>query len=111
MLVPVAPVDPVTPPAQNTTDPVANNTQPETPKPSDNSTEPVKPSDNTTETNANTTEPAKNETQPETPPTEPIVNVIPANATEKEVREFFSSADSDSDGFLTKEEIKNAFSS
>ena len=37
--------------------------------------------------------------------------MIPANATDKEVTDFFTQADTDSDGFLTKEEIKTAFSS
>ena len=52
-------------------------------------------------------EPVKNETQPVTP-TEPV-NVLPGNATEQEITDFFNSADTDADGFLTKDEIKTAF--
>jgi hypothetical protein len=37
------------------------------------------------------------------------VNILPNNATQKDVEEFFTSADKDTDGFLTKEEIKSAF--
>jgi Ca2+-binding EF-hand superfamily protein len=52
----------------------------------------------------------KNETQPTEPvtPTEPVY-VLPPNATEQEVSDFFKTADSDADGYLTKEEIKAAF--
>jgi Ca2+-binding EF-hand superfamily protein len=38
-------------------------------------------------------------------------NIIPANATEQEVSDFFKAADSDADGYVTKDEIKTAFSS
>lgn len=37
-------------------------------------------------------------------------NTFPSNATEKEVLDFFATADTDKDGLLTKEEITNAFS-
>ena len=82
---PVVPADPKTPSTNDTVAPI------------DNSTEPV-----------------KNETAPVDPqPVEPATpaNVLPANATVQEVSDFFSAADSDADGFLTREEIKAAFSS
>ena len=37
------------------------------------------------------------------------MNVLPNNATNQEVSDFFNSADTDADGFLTKDEIKTAF--
>ena len=90
---PEVPSDPVSPP----TDPVQNDTIPQ----------PVTPTD-----------PPKNDTQPEdtkptdpvTPPSEPA-NVVPNNATEQEVSEFFTTADADKDGFVTKDEVKVAFAS
>jgi Ca2+-binding EF-hand superfamily protein len=79
---------------------------PSDPKPE----EPVTPTDPTSPPVDNTTEPVKNKTQPSEPvtPAEPA-KVLPANATEQEVVEFFKNADSDADGLLTKEEIKAAF--
>ena len=85
------PVDPVTP-GTNETTPTDNNTKPFEPEPTKNETIPVEP------------EPIKNETQP----TE-TAKILPPNATEQEVSDFFKNADSDADGFLTKEEIKAAF--
>jgi Ca2+-binding EF-hand superfamily protein len=79
---------------------------PSDPKPED-STTPTDPSNPPVD---NSTEPVKNETTPVQPvtPAEPE-KVLPPNATEQEVSDFFRTADSDADGFLTKEEIKAAF--
>ena len=87
---------------------------PETPP-----TDPVVPTDpktpSTNETIApvdNSTEAVKNETTPIDPkPVEPAapVNVLPENATVQEVTVFFTTADSDADGFLSKQEIRAAF--
>lgn len=73
-------------------------------------TDPQTPSTNDTVTPIdNSTEPVKNETTPvDSQPVEPG-NVLPANATVQEVSDFFRTADTDADGFLTKEEIKAAF--
>ncbi len=72
--------------------------------------EPATPTDPKNPPVDNTTEPVKNETTPVEPVTPAeSVKVIPANATEQEVVEFFKAADSDADGFLAKEEIKAAF--
>jgi Ca2+-binding EF-hand superfamily protein len=74
-------------------------------------TDPVTPGKNDTQPVNNNTEPIKNETIPE----EPVKNetesakILPANATDQEVKDFFTTADTDADGFLTKEEIKAAF--
>lgn len=76
------PTDPVVP---NTNDTAQDNT-------TYNSTTPV------------VVEPSKNETYNST-------FVIPTKATIQEVETFFSKADLDADGYLTKEEIKTAFSS
>jgi len=83
---PVTPTDPSNPPVDNTTEPAKNETTPVEPQP------------------------AKNETQPTEPatPAEPV-KVLPANATVQEVSDFFRTADTDADGFLTKEEIKAVF--
>jgi hypothetical protein len=73
-------------------------------------TDPNTPSTNDTVTPVdNSTEPVKNETAPVDPqPVEPG-NILPANATVQEVSDFFRTADTDVDGFLTKDEIKAAF--
>ena len=75
--------------------------------------DPINPSTNDTVTPIdNSTGPVKNETTPVDPkPVEPEtpVNVVPENATVQEVSVFFTTADSDADGLLAKEEIKAAF--
>ena len=96
-LVPPAPETPLTDPVSPPTDPANNDKTPQ----------PVNPTD-----------PPKNETQPEdtkptdpvTPPSEPA-NVVPSNSTEQDVSEFFTMADADKDGFITKDEVKVAFAS
>ena len=99
----LVPPPPETPP----TDPVVPS-DPADPATNDTTTQPVTPTD-----------PPKNDTQkpedtkpadPVTPPSEPA-NVVPSNATAQEVSEFFSTADTDKDGFVTKDEVKAAFSS
>jgi Ca2+-binding EF-hand superfamily protein len=81
---PEVPTEPVTPPKDNATE-----------------TTPADPAKNETIT---PTEPVKNETEANTP-----ANVIPSNATETQVKEFFEAADTDKDMLLSKEEIKAAF--